>query len=165
LAKLSAEGSDVYALADHADLAVKVYKETLRRSREEKVRAMVESRLADKTELVSFPFAIATDGSGAFAGFTNRSVLGAIGGGVIGGLKNLLSLLMLAVALFLLWIAVGLCFGILALLLIFIGKLVGPWLAVVLLFALYIALFLTVFTAMFGVMYHLWRDVCTTEIA
>jgi hypothetical protein len=95
----------------------------------------------------------------------NRSVLGAIGEGVIGALKNLLPLLMLTVALLLLWIAVGLGFGILALVLIFIGKLVGPWLVVVLLFPLYIALFLTTFTAMFGVMYHLWRDVCTTEAA
>lgn len=67
---------DVYALADHADLAVKVYKETLRRSREAKVRAMVASRLADKTTLVAFPSEIATDGSGAFAGFTMRLVSG-----------------------------------------------------------------------------------------
>lgn len=67
---------DVYALADHANMAVKVYKETLRRSREAKVRAMVESRLADKTELVAFPSAVATDGAGAFAGFTMRLVSG-----------------------------------------------------------------------------------------
>lgn len=67
---------DVYALADCANLAVKVYKETLRRSREAKVRAMVESRLADKTTLVAFPSAVATDGSGAFAGFTMRLVSG-----------------------------------------------------------------------------------------
>lgn len=67
---------DVFALVDHADLAVKVYKETLRRSREAKVRAMVESRLADKTTLVSFPSEVATDGSGAFAGFTMRLVSG-----------------------------------------------------------------------------------------
>ena len=67
---------DVYALADCADLAVKVYKETLRRSREAKVRAMVESHLADKTTLVAFPSAVATDGSGAFAGFAMRLVSG-----------------------------------------------------------------------------------------
>jgi len=67
---------DVYALTDRTDLAVKVYKETLRRSREAKVRAMVESQLADKTTLVAFPSAVATDGSGAFAGFTMRLVSG-----------------------------------------------------------------------------------------
>jgi DNA-binding helix-hairpin-helix protein with protein kinase domain len=67
---------DVYALIDRTDLAVKVYKEALRRSREAKVRAMVESHLADKTELVAFPSAIATDGAGTFAGFTMRLVSG-----------------------------------------------------------------------------------------
>lgn len=67
---------DVYALPDRADQAVKVYKETLRPSREEKVRAMVENRLADKTELIAFPSAMATDGSGTFAGFTMRLVSG-----------------------------------------------------------------------------------------
>jgi len=67
---------DVYALADRTDVAVKVYKEILRRSREAKVRAMVESRLADKTELVAFPSAVATDSSGVFVGFTMRLVSG-----------------------------------------------------------------------------------------
>ena len=90
----------------------------------------------------------------------NRSVLGAIGDGLIGALKNVLPLLMLAVSLFVIWIGVAFCFGILVLLVTLIGKLVGPWLIFLLIVPLYIALLLMVFTAMFGVMYHLWRDVC-----
>ena len=40
---------EVFALSDTSHQAVKLYKETLRSSREHKVRAMVESRLAEKT--------------------------------------------------------------------------------------------------------------------
>jgi hypothetical protein len=96
--------------------------------------------------------------------FGNRSVFGAIGDGMIGALKNVLPLLMLALGFFLASIAVGICFGIAVLLLALIGKLVGAWLMVLLLVPLYIALVLTLFTAMFGVMYHLWRDVCSDDI-
>lgn len=67
---------DVYAMPSRADQAVKVYKEVLRHSREGKVRAMVESRLAERTTLVAFPAAIATDHAGAFAGFSMRLVSG-----------------------------------------------------------------------------------------
>jgi hypothetical protein len=94
----------------------------------------------------------------------NRSVFGAIGDGLIGALKNVLPLLMLAVSLVVIWIGVALCFGILAFVLAMIGKLVGPWLIFVLIVPLYIALLLVAFTAMFGVMYHLWHDVCGEDI-
>jgi hypothetical protein len=94
----------------------------------------------------------------------NRSVFGAIGDGLIGALKNVLPLLMLAVGLVVIWIGVALCFGILAFVLAMIGKLVGPWLIFVLIVPLYIALLLVAFTAMFGVMYHLWHDVCGEDI-
>ncbi len=67
---------DVYALAGRSDQAVKVYKDNLRSSRESKVRAMVESQLAKKTNLIAFPSEIATDNSGVFAGFTMRLVSG-----------------------------------------------------------------------------------------
>lgn len=67
---------DVYALVGRADRAVKIYKAELRRSRESKVRAMVEGRLADKTTLVAFPSEVVTDSSGAFAGFSMRLVAG-----------------------------------------------------------------------------------------
>lgn len=67
---------DVFALADRAQMAVKLYKETLRSSREAKVRAMVEGRLAGHSSLVAFPAAVATDARGTFAGFTMRMVSG-----------------------------------------------------------------------------------------
>ncbi|MGU9849740.1 protein kinase domain-containing protein [Pseudomonas koreensis] len=67
---------DVYALLGHADRAVKIYKAELRRSRESKVRAMVEGRLADATTLVAFPSEVVTDSSGDFAGFSMRLVAG-----------------------------------------------------------------------------------------
>jgi hypothetical protein len=90
----------------------------------------------------------------------HRSVFGAMGDGLVGALKNMLPLLMLAMGLILLWIAVAICFGIVAFVLTLIGKLVGAWLVFVLIVPLYIALLLVAFAAMFGVMYHLWRDVC-----
>jgi hypothetical protein len=94
----------------------------------------------------------------------NRSVFGAIGDGMIGALKNLLPLLMLAMSIVLIWVAVALCVGIVAVVVILLGKFVSPWLVPVLFIPLYIALMLTAFTAMFGVMYHLWRDVCGDDV-
>jgi len=94
----------------------------------------------------------------------NRSVFGAIGDGMTGALKNLLPLLMLAVGFVLMGIAVAICFGIFAILLALIGKLVGSWITFALIIPLYIALLLMAFTTMFGVMYHLWRDVCSGDI-
>lgn len=67
---------DVYALTGHADRAVKIYKAELRQSRESKVRAMVEGRLADTTTLVAFPSDVVTDCSGNFVGFSMRLVAG-----------------------------------------------------------------------------------------
>ncbi|RRU77049.1 hypothetical protein EGJ05_06615 [Stutzerimonas xanthomarina] len=67
---------DVFALAGRPDRAVKIYKAELRTSREGKVRAMVEGRLAESTGLVAFPFDVVTDSSGVFAGFSMRLVAG-----------------------------------------------------------------------------------------
>ncbi|WP_167332133.1 helix-hairpin-helix domain-containing protein [Pseudomonas vranovensis] len=67
---------DVYGLVGHADRAVKIYKAEIRRSRESKVRAMVEGRLAEATTLVAFPSEVVTDSSGNFAGFSMRLVAG-----------------------------------------------------------------------------------------
>ncbi|RAP58100.1 protein kinase [Oleiagrimonas sp. MCCC 1A03011] len=67
---------DVFACAASSDVAIKVYKERLRNSREGKVRAMVESKLASQSSLVAFPAAVATDAKGRFAGFAMRLVSG-----------------------------------------------------------------------------------------
>lgn len=94
-----------------------------------------------------------------------RSVLGAIGDGVVGSLKNVLPLLVFVVSAVLAWIAVGIVFLLLGMLLAFVGALVAPWLVLVLMVPLYIVLMLGVFVVMFGVMYHLWRDVCGDDAA
>lgn len=67
---------DVFNVGDISHEAVKLYKETLRGSREKKVRAMVASRLAEKTRLVAFPSEVATDAAGRFIGFSMRLVNG-----------------------------------------------------------------------------------------
>ncbi|CRM75094.1 topoisomerase DNA-binding C4 zinc finger domain-containing protein [Pseudomonas salomonii] len=67
---------DVYALVGRGDCAVKIYKTELRGSRENKVRAMIDGRLAGATTLVAFPAEVVTDASGNFLGFTMRLVAG-----------------------------------------------------------------------------------------
>lgn len=94
-----------------------------------------------------------------------RGVLGAVGDGVTGALKNLLPLFMLALGTVLAWILFAIGFAIVIFLIALIGRLISNALMVVLVVPLYIALFLTMFTAMFGVAYHLWRDVCGDDVA
>ena len=88
-----------------------------------------------------------------------RSVLGSIGDGVVGSLKNVLPLIVLAVCGLIAGLIGAIAFGLLAGLVAVITKFVGSWF-LVLLAPLYLGLILVVFVVMFGVMYHLWRDVC-----
>lgn len=89
-----------------------------------------------------------------------RSVLGAIGDGVVGALKNLLPLLVFVVSAVVAWLLVAIVIVLLVALLALLGKLAGTWLVLVFVVPLYIAMVLMVFAVMFGVMYYLWRDVC-----
>jgi len=93
-----------------------------------------------------------------------RNVLGAIGDGVTGALKNVLPLLLFALSSILAWIAVGIVLLIVVMLLTLLAKLISSWLVFVVIIAFYIALILVMYTMMFGVMYHLWRDVCGDDI-
>ena len=93
-----------------------------------------------------------------------RPVLGAIGDGLVGALKNALPLLVFALTAVIAWFVVAIALAIVVLVLALIGKLVGAWLALVLVIPLYIAVVLMAFTVMFGAMYHLWRDVCGDDI-
>ncbi|MFZ0870341.1 MAG: hypothetical protein WAM90_06400 [Rhodanobacter sp.] len=93
-----------------------------------------------------------------------RNVLGAIGDGVIGALKNVLPLLVFALSAVLAWIGLAIAIALVALLLILLSKLVGAWLVLVVIIPVYIAVILMAFTVMFGAMYHLWRDVCGDDI-
>lgn len=94
-----------------------------------------------------------------------RGVLNAIGDGLLGALKNLLPLLVLAVSLVIAWLVLVVAFVIVVLVLALVGKLVGAWLSLALLVPAYIALALVAFAVMFGVMYYLWRDVCGGDSA
>lgn len=89
-----------------------------------------------------------------------RNVVGAIGDGIAGALKNLLPLLVFAVSSLLAWLVVAIVLVLAVLLLALIGKLLSPWLVIVLLVPIYVAMMLAMFAMMFGVMYYLWRDVC-----
>lgn len=89
-----------------------------------------------------------------------RSPLGALKDGFVGSLKNLLPLLVMAIACVVACVVIAIGFGILAAIAMLIGKVVGLWLSIVLLIPLYIALVLVLYVVMFGVMYFMWRDVC-----
>ena len=89
-----------------------------------------------------------------------RGVFNAVGDGLLGALKNLLPLLVLAFGLVVAWVVAVIAIVIVVLLLALLGKLMGVWLMLVLVIPLYIALILLMFAIMFGVMYYLWRDVC-----
>lgn len=89
-----------------------------------------------------------------------RSVLGAIGDGLVGALKNLLPLLVFVVSTMAAWLVVAIVIVLLVALLALLGKLAGSWLVLVFVVPLYMAMLLMVFAVMFGVMYYLWRDVC-----
>ncbi len=66
----------IFALADHPHEALKLYRRELRGQRERKVRAMVQSQLATRTKLASFPTRIVTTRAGAFLGFVMNRVSG-----------------------------------------------------------------------------------------
>ena len=89
-----------------------------------------------------------------------RSVLGAIGDGLVGSLKNVLPMLVFAVSLVVAWIVAGIALAIFVVVATLLAKLVGAWLLIVVLVPIYIVLVLAMFAVMFGAMYHLWRDVC-----
>lgn len=89
-----------------------------------------------------------------------RSVPGAIGDGFAGALRNLLPLLVLALAAVLAWLLVALLFVVVVVVASLLAKAAGAWLLVVVLVPMYVALMLALYVVMFGTMYFLWRDVC-----
>lgn len=67
---------DVYLIADGSNRAVKFYTVSDPTTRESKIRAMVENRLAGTSSLVAFPLAVARSRDGKFAGFLMNLVVG-----------------------------------------------------------------------------------------
>ena len=78
LAKLIGKGGEgtIYTIEGRSDEAVKVYHPNLRKSRNAKIAAMVDQKLAEKTSLISFPKALVNDEKGNFVGFTMKLVKG-----------------------------------------------------------------------------------------
>ena len=89
-----------------------------------------------------------------------RGVFNAIGDGLVGALKNLLPLLVLAFSLVVAWIIVAIALMLVIGLIALLGALVGAWVVLLLGIPIYIALVLVLFAVMFSVVYYMWRDVC-----
>lgn len=96
---------------------------------------------------------------------TPRGVLGAVGDGFLGTLKNVLPLLVLLVIAIVLGLVFMLLVMLLVMLLAFIGALVHPSLAVALAAPVYLGAMLVAYVVMFGVMYFMWREVCGDAVA
>jgi hypothetical protein len=94
----------------------------------------------------------------------HRNVFGAISDGLTGAVKNVLPLLVFGVSALLTAIGLVIAFAIVDVLVVLLGKLVGAWLVLVLLTPVYITLLMGMFIVMFGTIYHLWRDVCGSDI-
>ena len=65
---------EVFSISNLPGFAVKAYLPNLAKDREAKIKAMVGSRLADTTRTVAFPYQVATNARGEFAGFIMRLV-------------------------------------------------------------------------------------------
>jgi hypothetical protein len=94
-----------------------------------------------------------------------RGILGAIGDGITGTLKNLLPMLVFALGSIVAAIVVGIAFMILALVLGLIGALISKTGTLVLILPVYLAAMLLMFSVMFGFVYALWHDVCGDDVA
>lgn len=94
-----------------------------------------------------------------------RGIGAALADGVVGTLKNLLPILVLAVIAIVLVLVFTLIVGLIGALLALIGGLVHEVFAFVLLIPLYFAMILVLYVVMFGVVYFMWRGICGGESA
>lgn len=89
-----------------------------------------------------------------------RGAVASLGDGLLGALRNLLPLLVLAIVALVVGtvalLIVGLVVGVLAV----VGSLVHPALGILLAAPFYLAAMVVLYVIMFGVAYHMWRDVC-----
>lgn len=105
-----------------------------------------------------FFYAVQAVGLGQIA-LRGRGVGGALADGVAGAGKNLLPLLVLALAMMAAVVVLAIVFVLLAAVGGLLAKLLGGWVMVVLGVPLYFAFVVGIIVVMFGVMYHLWRDI------
>jgi hypothetical protein len=90
----------------------------------------------------------------------HRPIGAAMIDGVVGTLKNLLPMLLLAIAVVIASIPLGLVLALVFGLIAVVGNLIHPAVSMLLLLPIYLGLLVALYVVMFGVMYHLWRDVC-----
>lgn len=89
-----------------------------------------------------------------------RRVGAAIGDGIVGTLKNLLPLLVLAIVAMAAMLVIALVLGMVLAVLGVVGALVHPLVGAALALPVYLGFLLVLYVVLFGVMYFLWRDVC-----
>ncbi|MBD8898998.1 hypothetical protein [Rhodanobacter sp. DHG33] len=89
-----------------------------------------------------------------------RRVFSAIGEGLIGALKNVLPLLVLALNFLIASVVLIIVLAIGMMVLALLAQLLGLWLMIVGAILIYAVFFLLMFAGMFGLSYFLWRDVC-----
>jgi hypothetical protein len=92
-----------------------------------------------------------------------RPVSEAFVDGLTGTIKNIVPILVLAVALILCLIVVMIAFVLVVAFVGFIGKLVGAWLSIALIVPLYLGFMLAMYVVMFALGYFFWRDVCAPD--
>lgn len=85
---------------------------------------------------------------------------GALADGLVGALRNLLPLLVLAVVVVVMGMIAMLMMALVVALLLAVGSLVHPALGMVLAAPVYLAVMVGVYVVMFGIVYYMWRDVC-----
>lgn len=93
----------------------------------------------------------------------SQPVLASIKDGMVGALKNLLPLLVLAVCSFFAFIVFAIGLAVLVAVVAALGSLVGPVFAMILIVPVYAAVVLLTYLVMFGVMYALWQDVSGSD--
>lgn len=94
-----------------------------------------------------------------------RNVLGAIGDGLLGALKNVLPLIVLVLCGILLLIVMAIAIFVVVLVVGLVGALAGKWFAVAVTVAIEIAMMFILYMIQFGTQYYMWRDVCGDDLA
>lgn len=99
-------------------------------------------------------------GQAAIAG---KEIGAAFKDGIVGTLKNVLPILVLAAISFCLAFALILIFMVVIMALVAIGNLIHPLLTIVLVMPVYLGMLLLLYVVMFGVMYYMWSDICAAD--
>lgn len=97
-------------------------------------------------------------------GLGGRGIGGALRDGLVGALRNLLPLLVLAVTASVIGLVLLLVFALVAGVLILVGSLAHPAIGMLLAAPVYLVMMVGLYVVMFGVTYFMWRDICGVEL-